>query len=86
MGNDQKKGKSLNLPNHQERIKLDQGQKPKKKRTSFPHQKEKLEHPFKKRNKELKKKRKFEKIKVILAFEERHGMVVTRRKKETEND
>jgi len=46
MGSDQKEGKSLNLPNHRERIKLDQGQKPKKK-TFFSASEGKLEHPLK---------------------------------------
>lgn len=83
MGSDQKKGKSLNLPNHRERIKLDQGQKPKKKKKLFFCIRGKTGTPFKKWKRELKKK---EKIKVILAFEERQGMVVVRRKKGTENN
>ena len=56
MGNDQKKRKSLNLPNHRERIKSDQEQKPRKKKTIFFASEGKLEHPFRKMKQKIKEK------------------------------
>ena len=61
MGNNQKKGKSLNLPKPSRK-------KTKKKKKSAPEGK--LECPFRKKKQRIKETPEFEKIKEKLAFEE----------------